>query len=129
MPALIREARGAYGLAIRLALSDAGLSALPRNSAYVLGAMHAGGDFESIVRHRRASLESSGTIDALFSTGCLAQEHGRTVLTDRGHEAAHVCRDAREALDRRVTDTIGPDGFETMRKGLMSLIDWKEANE
>jgi hypothetical protein len=129
MPALIREARGAYGLAIRIKLSEIGLSQLPRNSAYVLGAMHAGSDFDSIVRYRRKSLESSGTIDALFATGCLVKEHGETVLTDRGHEAAHVCKDAREALDRRVSDTIGLDGFETMRKGLMSLIDWKEANE
>jgi predicted methyltransferase len=95
----------------------------------VLGALHAGRDFESIVRHRRRSLESSGTIDALFEAGCVAVEHGQTVLTDRGHEAAHICEDAREALDRRIADTIGTDGFETMRKGLLSLIDWKEAHE
>lgn len=125
---LIREARGAYGLAIRKALSGIGLGELPRNSAYVLGAMDGfDAPFDTVVHQRRRSLEQSHTIEALVASGCLATEKGATVLTARGREAAKACAEARKALDRVVVDAIGHDGYATMRAGLEALIEWKEA--
>ena len=42
MPVLLREARGAYSLAIRRGLAPLGLEELPRYSAFVLGALTRG---------------------------------------------------------------------------------------
>ena len=129
-PSLIREARGAYGLAIRAALSRIGLNDLPRNSAFVLGAMDTFGmTFDDVIRQRRKSLEQSRTIEALFKCGCLETKDGVTALTARGHEAAKACAEARESLDAEVVARIGKDGFATMRSGLVALIDWKDHTE
>jgi hypothetical protein len=129
-PSLIREARGAYGLAVRLALTEIGLAELPRNSAFVLGAMERFGfSVDDVVRQRGASLEKSRTIEALHRSGCLETKRGTTVLTARGHEAAKACEAARRSLDERVVAAVGAEGFAAMRAGLVALIDWKEAAE
>jgi predicted NBD/HSP70 family sugar kinase len=129
-PSLIREARGAYGLAVRGALTKIGLGHLPRNSAYVLGAMDAFGmSFDDVVHHRRKSLEQSRTVEVLFKSGCLETKGALTVLTDRGREAAKACAEARAMLDDEIIARIGTEGFATMRAGLVALIDWKEGTE
>jgi hypothetical protein len=130
MPSLIREARGAYGLAIRRALSKIGLGDLPRNSAYVLGAMEVFGmSLDEVVHRRHKSLEQSHTVEALFRSGCLETRGAVTVLTAKGREAAKACAEARASLDAEVIARIGADGFATMRTGLVALINWKEAAE
>jgi hypothetical protein len=129
-PSLIRESRGAYGLAIRAALSKIGLGHLPRNSAYVLGAMDVFGmSLDDVVRQRRKSLEQTRTVEALFRSGCLETKGALTLLTDRGREAAKACAEARGSLDAEIIAKIGAEGFATMRAGLIALIDWKEAAE
>jgi hypothetical protein len=129
-PSLIREARGAYGLAVREALSKIGLGHLPRNSAYLLGAMHTFGlSLDEAVEERRRSLEQSHTVEALFRAGCLETKGALTVLTDRGHEAAKACKEARKMLDAEIVAAIGQEGFASMRAGLEAIVRWKEAYE
>lgn len=126
-PTLMREARGAYDLAMRRALAALGLHDLPRNSAYLLGGLHAGVPFGALVRHRRRSLEQAGTVQALLGAGCLVLDGDDATLTDRGHDAAHACRSARDSVDAVVRDAIGKKGLAKMRAGLTALIEWKEA--
>jgi hypothetical protein len=128
-PALLREARGAYALAIRSALAECGLGALPANSAFIVGGLHFGVPIDALIGQRRRSLDRAGTIDALVAAGCLEDVDGELRLTERGHEAAHACGAARVRLDAHVASVIGESGVESLRAGLVALIDWKEAAE
>jgi hypothetical protein len=126
---LLREARGAYQLAIRGALRTQGLSALPENSAYVLGGLRLGVPFDALVRQRRHAVERAGTVDALVAAGLLEPHVDGYVLTARGREVSESCAAASAALERHVVDQVGDDGLTAMRAGLVALIDWKERAE
>lgn len=129
IPVLLREARGAYALAIRKALATMGLEQLPRNTAFVLGALRSDVPFESIVRQRRGSLERAGTMDALVSAGCVRRDGDRYVLTPRGEGASIACEGARREVDEALAKAVGKRGVTALHKGLVALVEWKEANE
>jgi hypothetical protein len=126
---LLREARGAYALAIREVLDQHGVGDVPPNSAFLLGGLRAGVPFEALARQRRRAIERSGVVDALVDAGCVRRVDDDVELTERGHQIATACAVARDALDRHVADAIGADGYRAMRSGLIALIDWKEAEE
>ncbi len=126
---LLREARGAYALAIRAVLDEHGVGDVPPNSAFLLGGLRAGVPYEALARQRRRGIDRRGVVDALVEAGCVRRVDDDVVLTDRGREVAAACAGARERLDRYVVDTIGPVGYSVMRAGLVALIDWKEAEE
>ncbi len=126
---LLREARGAYALAIRAVLDEHGIGDVPPNSAFLLGGLRAGVPYEALARQRRRGLDRGGVVDALVEAGCVRRDDDDVVLTDRGREVAAACAGARERLDRYVAATIGADGYGAMRAGLVALIDWKEAEE
>jgi hypothetical protein len=126
---LLREARRAYGHAIRHAMADEGLGDLPAHSAFVLGGLNFGAPIEWLLRQRRRELERSGTIDALVGAGCLEWRDGELAITERGREVSRACAEARERLDDHVAATIGTEGLATMRRGLLALIDWNEDHE
>jgi hypothetical protein len=126
---LLREARGAYALAIRAVLDEHSIGDVPPNSAFLLGGLRAGVPYEALARQRRRGLDRGGVVDALVEVGCVRRSDDDVVLTDRGREVAAACAAATERLDRYVAATIGHDGYGAMRAGLVALIDWKEAEE
>ncbi len=128
IPYLLRDARDAYTLAIRRALTNFGLEELPRHTAFVLSSLRADVPFESIVRQRRGSLERAGTIDALLAAGCLRKEDGQTVLTPKGEDAAAACEAARLEVDEVLRRAVGRRGLASMQRGLAALIEWKESH-
>jgi hypothetical protein len=126
---LLREARGAYALAIRAVLDEHGIGDVPPNSAFLLGGLRAGIPFEALARQRRRAIDRSGVVEALVEADCVRRLDDDVVLTDRGRAVAAACAAARDTLDRHVVATIGSEGFGTMRAGLVALIDWKEQEE
>ncbi len=129
MTALLREARGAYALAIRGALDEHGIGDVPPNSAFLLGGLRLGVPFKDLVRQRRRAIERSGVVDALVGVGCVRRVDDEVELTDRGRQVSEGCAAAMRELDRRIVASIGEEGYRTMRQGLVTLIDWKEAEE
>jgi hypothetical protein len=129
MTSLLREARGAYALAIRAVLDEHGIGDVPPNSAFLLGGLRAGVPFEALALQRRRVIDRSGVVDALVEADCVCRVDDDVVLTERGRVVAAACAAARDSLDRHVVDTIGSDGLGTMRAGLVALIDWKEQAE
>ncbi len=126
---LLREARGAYALAIRAVLDEHGIGDVPPNSAFLLGGLRAGVPYQALARQRRRGLDRGGVVDALAEAGCVRRVDDDVVLTERGREVAEACARARSRLDDYVAEAIGRDGYDTMRAGLVALIDWKEAEE
>ncbi|HEV3329284.1 MAG TPA: hypothetical protein VGZ33_07785 [Acidimicrobiales bacterium] len=126
---LLREARGAYALAIRAVLDEHGIGDVPPNSAFLLGGLRAGVPYRALARQRHHGIDRGGVVDALVGAGCVRRVDDDVVLTDRGREVAAACAGATDRLDRFVAATIGPDGYDAMRAGLVALIDWKEAEE
>lgn len=129
LPSLLHEARGAYSLAMRRALAGVGLTDLPRNTAFVLGALRSGVPFEAVLRQRHRSLQRAGTIDALLAAGCLAKDGTSTVLTPKGEDAAAACELARREVDDALRKAVGKRGMSTMQRGLLALIELKERSE
>lgn len=127
--ALLREARGAYALAIRGALDEHGIGDVPPNSAFLLGGLRLGVPYKDLLRQRRRAIERSGVVDALVGVGCVRRVDEEVELTDRGREVSEGCAAAMRELDHRIVAAIGEDGYRTMRQGLVTLIDWKEHEE
>jgi hypothetical protein len=77
MPALLRHARSAYGLAMRKALEEAGYDDVPKNGLYVIGGLALGaGDvpLASLIRDLRISKQAAGQlVDTLVHRGYLAR--------------------------------------------------------
>src|SRR5579863_3639916 len=107
LPALLRHARAAYGLAMRKALEAAGYDDIPKNGLYVIGGLALGaGDvpLAALIRDLRISKQAAGQlVDTLVTRGYLArnvdeQDRRRLVvaLTDRGRAAAATQAVARE---------------------------------
>lgn len=134
MPALLRHARTAYGLAMRQALADAGYDDVPKNGLYVIGGLAIGaGDvpLAVLIRDLRLSKQAAGQlVDTLVSRGYLArtvdeQDRRRLVvtLTDRGRAAAATQATARQRVDAELLAKVGPQCIEQTRIALMALTD------
>jgi hypothetical protein len=126
---LLREARSAYGLAIRRELADRGFDALPLHGAFVLGALHYERALEDIVRERGRAIEKSQTIEKLIEAGLVTQDEGGLHLTDTGHDCALSVNDATSALTIQVAEALGEEGYRHFIAGLITLIEIKEAAE
>jgi hypothetical protein len=126
---LLREARSAYGAAIRRELAARGFDALPPNGAFVLGALHYEMTREDIVRERGRVMEKSQTIEKLIAAGLVTQDHDGLHLTDTGHDCAHGVNDATSALTIQVGEALGEEGYRHFIAGLITLIEIKEAAE
>lgn len=131
LPALLRAARPAYGQAIRAALREAGFEDMPKNGAYVIGAIsRAGAPLSDIIKGLGASKQAAGQlIDTLVSRGYLERavdEDDRRrltmTLTQRGRAAAAVTRKATEAVDAKLTKRAGEKAVADARKVLFHLI-------
>ena len=134
LPALLRHARAAYGLAMRKALEAAGYDDIPKNGLYVIGGLALGaGDvpLASLIRDLRISKQAAGQlVDTLVSRGYLArnvdeQDRRRLVvtLTDRGRAAAATQAAARERVDAELLAKVGPECVEHTRVALAALTE------
>ncbi|MGH8269110.1 MAG: MarR family winged helix-turn-helix transcriptional regulator [Steroidobacteraceae bacterium] len=132
IPALLRHARAAYGLAMRAALQGAGYDDIPKNGMYVIGGLALGaGDvpLAHLIRDLRISKQAAGQlVDTLVNRGYLArnvdeQDRRRLVvtLTDRGRAAAAAQAAARERIDAQLLEKVGPQCIEHTRVALAAL--------
>jgi DNA-binding MarR family transcriptional regulator len=131
LPALLRAARRAYGIAIRTALEDAGYDDVPRNGIYVIGAIAQGGvPLKEIIAQLGASKQAAGQlVDALVIRGYLSRSVDpedrrrlRVALTERGQDAAEAIRAAVERVDARLEARVGSERVTQTRATLAALI-------
>jgi DNA-binding MarR family transcriptional regulator len=133
-PALLRNARLAYGSAMRHALEEAGYGDIPKNGLYVIVSLaHRAGDLplSALIRDLRISKQAAGQlVDALVSRGYLAravdeQDRRRLVvtLTDRGRAAAATQAVARERIDAALLAKVGPQCVQHTRVALAALTE------
>src|ERR1700722_19267933 len=100
LPALLRAARFSYGEAIRLELTENSIDDLPRNGAYVLGAIANGASPGDLARELGVSKQAaSQLLDTLVLRGFLIRDvngedrRRMTIeLTDRGQSAVVAIR-------------------------------------
>jgi DNA-binding MarR family transcriptional regulator len=134
LPALLRHARTAYGVAMRRALEDAGYDDIPKNGLYVIGGLALGaGDvpLAALIRDLRISKQAAGQlVDALVSRGYLAravdgQDRRRLVvtLTERGRAAAATQAGARERVDEALLVKVGLECVQQTRVALGALTE------
>ena len=134
LPALLRHARTAYGVAMRRALEDAGYDDIPKNGLYVIGGLALGlGDMPlaALIRDLRISKQAAGQlVDTLVSRGYLAravdeQDRRRLVvtLTERGRAAAATQAGARERVDAALLGKVGPECVQQTRVALAALTE------
>lgn len=132
LPALMRMARMPYGVAIRAAVSEAGAQDLPRNGAFVLGAIARGGmPLSAVIDGLGVSKQAGGAlVDTLVSRGYLDRtpdpddrRRVRVGLTARGQAIAGLIRAAIEDVDRTLLARVGADYIAHTRATLMALID------
>jgi hypothetical protein len=116
MPALLREARGAYTAAIRRAFADEGFDDMPPAGAAVLGRVGAGASVRTA---------SPRIVEALIALGYLERPAAGDApeLTERGRLAAGAMRGAIERTDAALLGAIGATRLTHMRAGLAVLVD------
>lgn len=130
LPILLREARGSFALQIRIAIKAAGLPPLPKDGALVIGGLHNGfSEISLLLRQRGQSTEESPTLQRLFDEGYLEGDSNNPSLTEIGHEAAHIIREAVELLTQSLKEKLGEAGYEGFILGLLFLIEHKEKTE
>ena len=132
VPSLLRGARRTYGTAIRAALGAVGCEDMPRNGAFVVGAIDRGGSpLGGIIRHLGVSKQAGGQlVDTLVVRGYLERSPDpddrrrmTVTLTDRGRLAAGVTRQAVEDVDAELTARVGMESVVRTRATLGALID------
>lgn len=131
LPALMRAARRTYGVAIRTALTEDGCDDLPRNGAFVLGAIaRTGAPLSDVIAGLGVSKQAGGAlVDTLVSRSYLDRtidpddrRRLRVTLTPRGEEAASVIRQAVERVDASLVARVGADYVAHTRATLTMLV-------
>jgi hypothetical protein len=130
LPALLGEARGAFGAVIRESIANAGLPALPRDGAFILGGLHFNEfPLAQLIQQRAASLERHHTISHLVRAGYLDERDGDLVLTRLGVEGAEVVAEAVGGIYHELGHVVGEEGIVTLRRALVALAEIKEGAE
>ena len=136
MPALLRGAWTTYARAVAPAVADAGFDDLPRNGAYVVGAIAREGlPLSQVVTQLGVSKQAAGQlVDTLVMRGYLDRAADPTdrrrltvSLTAHGEAAAAVTRDAVARVDAALTDRIGAASVQALRQAL-AVITHAETN-
>jgi DNA-binding MarR family transcriptional regulator len=133
LPALLRAARAAYANATRFALQVAGYDDIPKNGAYVIGAIGSGHDvpMADIIRGLGITKQAAGQlIDTLVLRGYVERaidENDRrrltvTLTTTRGRAAATAIRKAVSGVDAKLKKRAGEKAIVEARKVLFDLI-------
>jgi DNA-binding MarR family transcriptional regulator len=137
---LLRDARGAYGDAVRRALAEAGFDDIPQHGGAVLAALDwrsPGPDYtgqaETVAFLRLSKQRSSQLVDTLVLRGYLERridpEDRRRMgvrLTERGRAAAAAVRAAVEAIDARLEQRLTPEELWGLRAGLGALAEIRD---
>ncbi|MDA4123139.1 MAG: MarR family transcriptional regulator [Thaumarchaeota archaeon] len=130
-PALLRGARDTYREAIRKNLAEGGFDDVPRNGAFVLGAMvNYGIPSGEVVKGLGVSKQAaSQLVDLLVVRGYLdrapdAEDRRRVTLkpTERGRAAAAAVRVSVDSVDAQLAKQLSAAELATFRKGLIALI-------
>lgn len=131
LTALLRGARRAYARAVRRAMVEAGFDDLPRDGAYVVGAIaRAGLPLSRIIELLGVSKQAAGQlVDTLVVRHYLersvdpADRRRLTVsLTPRGEAAARAVRDAVARVDRSLVERVGAADVARTRRSLAALM-------
>jgi DNA-binding MarR family transcriptional regulator len=134
MPALLRHAHAAYGMAMRAALADAGYDDLPRNGLYVIGGLAregVGHPLGRLITELRLSKQAAGQlVDTLVVRGYLQRDVDRqdrrrltVTLTDRGRAAAGTQATACAAVDAALDARVGAEAVARTRSTLAALLE------
>jgi DNA-binding MarR family transcriptional regulator len=130
IPTLLRGARATYAAAIGAALREAGFADVPRDGAFVLGAIaHGGTPMSEIITRLRISKQAAGQlVDTLVRRGYLVRSpdpddrRRLTVrLTERGDAAAAVGLAARHHVDAALVAEVGTETVARLREALRAL--------
>jgi DNA-binding MarR family transcriptional regulator len=130
--ALLRAARQAYAAEIVAALTEAGCDDVPRNGAYVIGAIARGGaPLSLIIQGLGVSKQAAGQlVDTLVVRGYVTRapdpEDRRRLtlaLTERGQAAAAAIRSAADDVDAYLERRVGREYVEHTRATLAALVD------
>lgn len=128
IPLLLRGARGSYASAIRAALAAAGLPELPTNGPFIIGGLHDGElSFSQLVGQRQKSIEKYRTVEKLRESGYLVGSEDFPILSELGHEAAHIVFGAIGQLTKSLNERLGDEGMKSFVKGMLFLISEKES--
>lgn len=128
IPLLLRGARGAYAGAIHDAFVSAGMPELPTNGPLIIGGLHDGGlSFSQLVGQRQKSIEKYQTIERLRASGYLIGPEDSPILSESGHEAAHIVYDAIHRLTNSLKECLGEEGMNSFVQGMLFLISEKES--
>src|SRR5579871_6714886 len=115
-PALLRAAQGSYRRAIRAALVAGGFDDLPRNGAFVIGAIaRTGAPLADVIATLGRSKQATGQlVDTLVARGYLDRavdpddrRRLTVALTELGTAAAAAVRGAVDALDADLVQRVG----------------------
>ncbi len=130
IPLLLREARGSYAAAIRAAIASAGLPELPTNGPLIISGLHSGElSFTQLVNQRQKSIEKYRTIEQLRESGYLMGPEDSPILSEAGHEAAHIVSGAIGQLTSSLNECLGDDGMSSFVKGMLFLISEKDSHK
>lgn len=131
-PALLRGAWQTYGNAVRRAMADAGYDDMPRNGAYVVGAL---ADAElplgRIIEHLGVSKQAAGQlVDTLVLRGYLERSVDpddrrrlTVALTTRGKAAADVSKRAIARVDAALVARVGAKDLARTRAALAAIME------
>jgi DNA-binding MarR family transcriptional regulator len=132
LPILLRPGRGAYGLFIRNALTEAGFNDMPANGGYVLGLIEPEGTALSdvIVDIGFSKQRASQLVDTLVIRGYLERsvdpEDRRRMLltlTDRGSAASETVYHTCQEVDARLVAVVGAERLEHTKETLAALAN------
>jgi DNA-binding MarR family transcriptional regulator len=128
---LLRPGRGAYGLFIRDALTEAGFTDMPANGGYVLGLVEYGASLGDVIADIGVSKQTAGQlVDTLVVRGYLERsddpiDRRRVVLTltKRGQAASDVVLATAQEVDARLVALVGAERMAHTKETLAALLD------
>jgi hypothetical protein len=137
VPALLRQARGTYGLAIRIRLSAEGLSDLPKNGPYLVGGLANGESAEQLLREMSLSdAQCERLLGALLDAHFVeaADDPGEMDAlalrnTEKGLRAARAVAEAIYGVNHELSHMLTPEELHGFQNALVALSDIKERTE
>ena len=134
LPALLRHARNTYGVAMHLALAEAGYDDVPKNGMYVIGGLALNAPdlpLGQLIKELRVSKQAAGQlVDTLVLRGYLKRmedpedrRKSNITLTEKGRAAAAIQAEARGKIDAQIIARVGQENVSRTRETLAALID------
>ena len=129
-PALLRAARGTYGVGIRREFRDAGIGGMPPEGAHIVGGMgNHGVAIADLTRQLGSASRGERIVAALVENGFLERDGADYQLTDKGRRAAAAVRDGVSTVEEKLRAQLTAEQYEGFRRGLVALCDIREGWE